>query len=342
MSHESVWYSRPRTYGKGARQCRVCTHSAGLIRKYGLNICRQCFREKSEDIGFTKFPKMVNITPLQSYPTTPTRKAWRAWIDRNMSAPTKHPRALPSHWLDAPPEELNILMEENENPRPMEPKSVEPKPAEPPAALLYDQMIHVQLGSDATAEEYAIHKGLISHHSHFFRKALNGHFREAVENHVTLEDEDPAVFHIFYLWLYSSRLYDVDKRKPNHVPLSEETLVRTWVFGDKRGVPGLQDAALNSLVSLLANRWTADEAIVRLAYENTLEGSPLRKLYVRFVAYTRSVDKFFESDGKAQKEGEGFSMDFMRDLVRALCERAGARTLMGREAWRGIDRKVFL
>lgn len=33
---------------------RVCTHKAGLIRKYGLNICRQCFREKSTDIGFAK------------------------------------------------------------------------------------------------------------------------------------------------------------------------------------------------------------------------------------------------------------------------------------------------
>ncbi|OTA67891.1 hypothetical protein K449DRAFT_400550 [Hypoxylon sp. EC38] len=54
MSHESVWNSRPRTYGKGSRACRVCTHKAGLIRKYGLNICRQCFREKSADIGFVK------------------------------------------------------------------------------------------------------------------------------------------------------------------------------------------------------------------------------------------------------------------------------------------------
>ena len=27
----------------------------GLIRKYGLNICRQCFREKSADIGFHKY-----------------------------------------------------------------------------------------------------------------------------------------------------------------------------------------------------------------------------------------------------------------------------------------------
>jgi ribosomal protein S14 len=33
---------------------RVCCHRAGLIRKYGLNICRQCFREKATDIGFVK------------------------------------------------------------------------------------------------------------------------------------------------------------------------------------------------------------------------------------------------------------------------------------------------
>ncbi|KAI1123461.1 hypothetical protein F5Y10DRAFT_270031 [Nemania abortiva] len=55
MSHESVWYSRPRNYGKGSRQCRVCTHKAGLIRKYGLNLCRQCFREKATDVGFIKY-----------------------------------------------------------------------------------------------------------------------------------------------------------------------------------------------------------------------------------------------------------------------------------------------
>ncbi|TPX10450.1 uncharacterized protein E0L32_008669 [Thyridium curvatum] len=86
MSHESVWNSRPRKYGKGSRSwrnfaggegtvgnqvqgdteeacftnvfvrnySRVCTHRAGLIRKYGLDICRQCFREKAADIGFVK------------------------------------------------------------------------------------------------------------------------------------------------------------------------------------------------------------------------------------------------------------------------------------------------
>ncbi|GHM88892.1 40S ribosomal protein S29 [Saccharomyces cerevisiae] len=55
MAHENVWFSHPRRYGKGSRQCRVCSSHTGLIRKYGLNICRQCFREKANDIGFNKF-----------------------------------------------------------------------------------------------------------------------------------------------------------------------------------------------------------------------------------------------------------------------------------------------
>lgn len=54
MTHEAVWFSHPRKYGKGSRGCRICQHQAGLIRKYGLNICRQCFRERSDAIGFTK------------------------------------------------------------------------------------------------------------------------------------------------------------------------------------------------------------------------------------------------------------------------------------------------
>ncbi|PPQ75897.1 LOW QUALITY PROTEIN: hypothetical protein CVT26_000161 [Gymnopilus dilepis] len=54
MTHDAVWFSRPRKFGKGSRQCRLCAHQAGLIRKYGLDLCRQCFREKSAAIGFVR------------------------------------------------------------------------------------------------------------------------------------------------------------------------------------------------------------------------------------------------------------------------------------------------
>ncbi|KAJ5823621.1 hypothetical protein N7447_005961 [Penicillium robsamsonii] len=94
MTHESVWYSRPRKYGKGSRECRVCSHRAGLIRKYGMNICRQCFREKSTDIGFTKVrfnPSLDNsIRPHSNtmQPHHPTSKFNRQ--STNLPLPSPH------------------------------------------------------------------------------------------------------------------------------------------------------------------------------------------------------------------------------------------------------------
>ena len=32
----------------------MCANQWGIIRKYNLNICRQCFREYAKDIGFVK------------------------------------------------------------------------------------------------------------------------------------------------------------------------------------------------------------------------------------------------------------------------------------------------
>ena len=46
------WRTHPRTYGKDSRYCRVCRNTHGLIRKYGLDMCRKCFRERHELIGF--------------------------------------------------------------------------------------------------------------------------------------------------------------------------------------------------------------------------------------------------------------------------------------------------
>ncbi|KAL5256658.1 hypothetical protein ACHWQZ_G011796 [Mnemiopsis leidyi] len=54
MGHDNVWYSHPRKYGPGSRKCRVCSNHHGLIRKYGLDMCRQCFQQYAKNIGFEK------------------------------------------------------------------------------------------------------------------------------------------------------------------------------------------------------------------------------------------------------------------------------------------------
>lgn len=92
MGHANIWYSHPRRYGQGSRSwqvenlsvsmkltliflvgqstcfletyysyfSRACSNRHGLIRKYGLNICRQCFREYANDIGFKKVSSRRN------------------------------------------------------------------------------------------------------------------------------------------------------------------------------------------------------------------------------------------------------------------------------------------
>lgn len=46
---------KDRKFGKNVRPCRICGKTEGVINKYGLRYCRQCFREIAEDLGFKKF-----------------------------------------------------------------------------------------------------------------------------------------------------------------------------------------------------------------------------------------------------------------------------------------------
>ncbi|MBN2154715.1 MAG: 30S ribosomal protein S14 [Candidatus Lokiarchaeota archaeon] len=40
---------------KGTRFCRRCGTNKAIIRSYGLMICRRCFRETANKIGFKKY-----------------------------------------------------------------------------------------------------------------------------------------------------------------------------------------------------------------------------------------------------------------------------------------------
>ena len=35
--------------------CKRCNRKRGMVRRYNLNICRQCFREIAPSLGFKKY-----------------------------------------------------------------------------------------------------------------------------------------------------------------------------------------------------------------------------------------------------------------------------------------------
>lgn len=48
--------TKERKVWKGVYEgCRRCGQMRSMVRKYGLRLCRHCFRESARDIGFRKY-----------------------------------------------------------------------------------------------------------------------------------------------------------------------------------------------------------------------------------------------------------------------------------------------
>ena len=43
-----------KTFGR-KKGCLRCGRKRGIVRRYGMHLCRQCFREIAPDIGFKKY-----------------------------------------------------------------------------------------------------------------------------------------------------------------------------------------------------------------------------------------------------------------------------------------------
>ncbi|WP_321420460.1 30S ribosomal protein S14 [uncultured Methanomethylovorans sp.] len=44
-----------KQFGRGAHECKRCGRKQGLVSKYGIYLCRHCFREIAHDMGFEKY-----------------------------------------------------------------------------------------------------------------------------------------------------------------------------------------------------------------------------------------------------------------------------------------------
>ncbi|MEA2037580.1 MAG: 30S ribosomal protein S14 [Nanoarchaeota archaeon] len=52
MKHNSP---KERKFGPTTKHCRMCGNQHAHIGKYGLNLCRKCFREMAPKLGFKKY-----------------------------------------------------------------------------------------------------------------------------------------------------------------------------------------------------------------------------------------------------------------------------------------------
>lgn len=46
---------KKRAFGEMTKKCTRCGRTGAHISKYGLHLCRQCFRETAKSLGFKKY-----------------------------------------------------------------------------------------------------------------------------------------------------------------------------------------------------------------------------------------------------------------------------------------------
>ncbi|XP_021566375.1 40S ribosomal protein S29-like [Carlito syrichta] len=55
MGHQKLYRSHTCKFGQSYHSCHICSNQHGLIWKYGLNMCCQCFHQYRKVIGFMKW-----------------------------------------------------------------------------------------------------------------------------------------------------------------------------------------------------------------------------------------------------------------------------------------------
>lgn len=55
MNIDEVKIKEREVYRGRIEGCVLCDRKRGLVRRYGLNMCRQCFRDRAKELGFKKY-----------------------------------------------------------------------------------------------------------------------------------------------------------------------------------------------------------------------------------------------------------------------------------------------
>lgn len=46
---------KDRKNGRNAKQCKLCGRTGAHIQKYGMDVCRHCFKDNATKLGFKKY-----------------------------------------------------------------------------------------------------------------------------------------------------------------------------------------------------------------------------------------------------------------------------------------------
>ena len=154
------------------------------------------------------------------------------------------------------------------------------------------------MGIGPQRQQYHVHKALITHHSEYFHKALNGPWKEAEDKTVVLDHVDPMIFDIFSHWLYAQKLptqTEWDRLAKTYQPAEQHhkedsvlnkiiVLTKALIFADRFFSPGFHRAVNNAIVDIVVTETKLIDisflSAVKFAFDFLPEDHIIVKLFV--------------------------------------------------------------
>lgn len=181
----------------------------------------------------------------------------------------------------------------------------------------FDTAVLVEVGPKK--QKFTIHKGLLCAYSSYFKAALQGGFKEADEQTITLPEDDAKVFEHFQLWIYTGAFMEAQETKKEE---KWDIIISLYLFAEARGIPELQNLAIDTYMYNVAALKQVPTRKFRQIYDNTMASSPLRRLTTRLTVQFVEPSWFLDASEKY------WSREILLEVVKGLVEEKGK---MGRE-----------
>ncbi|KAK5127924.1 hypothetical protein LTR85_005041 [Meristemomyces frigidus] len=150
-----------------------------------------------------------------------------------------------------------------------------------PTPDMFDEIIQVMVEkAPAPTRMFSVHAQVAAFYSDYFKAAINGDLKEGKSSIIELPTEDVQVFEHFVGWLYTRVLPKGSAE--NDAPF--RALFELWAFGDRRQIPLLMNATINTIRDEVVRTWKVPTGELHWLYQNTVPGSALRRFVVDLVS----------------------------------------------------------
>ena len=147
------------------------------------------------------------------------------------------------------------------------------------SVLQTNRMIQVYIADKA--RPYLIQEATLTTMSEFFVRAFKNEASlgdEKEKGVIRLPEDNHTAWMTLLYWKLNGK-FEISKGSDEQEQMQ---LVHCWTLGNKYDIKAFQDLAMLELLNLLEDR-NASLAVIQFAFENTAEGSALRKLMARQV-----------------------------------------------------------